>query len=74
MLTTSSFIGYNPICRKERYQEFFLRRFCQMADNWMKEIHFERCPRCGAVVMFKKDSDVAKCEKCGAKIKLKKQA
>ena len=45
-----------------------------MEKDWMKEIHFERCPRCGAVVVFKQDSAVSKCDKCGAKIKLKKQA
>ena len=45
-----------------------------MEKDWMKEIHFERCPRCGAVVVFKKGSDESKCDKCGAKIKLKKQA
>ncbi len=45
-----------------------------MDSNWVKGIHFERCPKCGAIVLFKKDSDVSKCDKCGAKITLKKQA
>jgi ribosomal protein S27AE len=43
-----------------------------MDNSWLKEIHFERCPKCGAIVLFKKDSDVSKCEKCGTNIKLKK--
>ena len=59
---------------KGRFPEIYLRRFYLMEKDWMKEIHFERCPRCGAVVVFKQDSAVSKCDKCGAKIKLKKQA
>ena len=43
-----------------------------MNNSWSKEIHFERCPRCNWVVLFKKGEDTAVCEKCGTKIKLKK--
>ncbi|HUU29973.1 MAG TPA: 30S ribosomal protein S27ae [archaeon] len=43
-----------------------------MATSWMKEVRFERCPRCGAVVMFKQGEDSAVCDKCKTKIKLKK--
>gem|GEM_PF-4434604 len=31
-----------------------------MDNSWLKEIHFERCPKCGAIVLFKKDSDASK--------------
>lgn len=43
-----------------------------MAADWIKDIHFERCPKCSAVVMFKKGEDTSTCQKCGAKIKLQR--
>ena len=30
---------------------------------------FDRCPKCGAVVLFKPNEDHAVCEKCKAKVK-----
>ena len=42
-----------------------------MDTSWMKEVHFERCPKCGAVVLFKAGTNVSTCDKCGTKIKLK---
>jgi ribosomal protein S27AE len=35
-------------------------------------VRFERCPKCGAVVIFKEGTDIAVCEKCKVKIRLKK--
>ncbi len=42
-----------------------------MASKPPPDVHFERCPRCGAVIIFKKDSDTTVCQKCRAKVKLK---
>ncbi len=37
-----------------------------------QDARFERCPRCGAVVIFVPGADLATCDKCKVKIRIKK--
>jgi len=42
-----------------------------MANKLPDNVHFDRCPRCGAVILFKPDSDTTVCDKCKTKVKIK---
>ena len=42
-----------------------------MAQKPPPDVRFDRCPRCGTVIMIKKDSDTVVCKRCKAKIKIK---
>ena len=42
-----------------------------MNNAKLKDMRYDRCPRCGTVIKFKVTDTSTTCEKCGAKIKLK---
>jgi hypothetical protein len=47
------------------------RRMTKMGSV-VRDVRFDRCPSCGAVIIFKKGEDVTVCDKCKIKIRLKK--
>ena len=44
-----------------------------MNNNWVKDIHFERCPKCGAVyrgwaLLNEENPENQKCGECGTEL------